>query len=74
MKAGAMPLRASRAVRALANVAIFMPRKPERMEVTAPRRKAAVEKVALCISSALVRPPSGVTMDSSEKMATAMMT
>ena len=47
MKAGAMPFLASRAVRALAYTAIFMPKNPEAIEVTAPKRKAMVEKAPL---------------------------
>jgi len=47
MNAGAMPLRASSAVRALANVAIFIPRKPERIEVAAPTKNASVENAPL---------------------------
>jgi len=74
MKAGAMPLRASTAVRALAYVAIFMPTKPDRIEVAAPTRNAMVEKVPLRTSSACVRPSSGVTIDSRPKMAADMMT
>jgi hypothetical protein len=40
-------LRASRAVRALAKVAIFIPMKPDRMEVAAPTRKDRVENAPL---------------------------
>ena len=56
MKAGATPLRASTAVRALAKVAILMPRKPEMHDVMAPSRKAMVLKMPLRSSSSLVRP------------------
>ena len=54
--AAAMPLRASKAVRALAYVAIFMPTKPETMEETAPMRKAIVEKTPLYRAGALLTP------------------
>ena len=47
MNAGAMPLRASRAVRALAKVAIFIPRKPERIDVAAPTKNDSVENAPL---------------------------
>ena len=47
MKAGAMPLRASSAVLALAYTAIFMPRKPDTIEVVAPSRKETVENTPL---------------------------
>ena len=47
MNAGAMPLRASRAVRALANVAIFIPRNPDRIEVAAPMKNDSVENAPL---------------------------
>lgn len=42
-----MPFLASSAVLALAYTAIFMPKKPEMIEVVAPRRKATVEEIPL---------------------------
>ena len=74
MNAGAMPLRASTAVRAFAKVAIIMPKYPDRMEVMPPRMNATVLNTPLRSSISLVRSPSGVTIESSEKIATAMMT
>ena len=50
-KALSTPPRASRAVRALAYVAIFMPMNPATVEVTAPRMKATVVKMAFVIAS-----------------------
>ena len=45
MNAGAMPLRASTAVRAFANVAIFIPKNPDNTDVAAPKRNEIVEKI-----------------------------
>ena len=42
-----MPLRASSAVLALAYTAIFMPRKPDTMDVVAPSKKETVENTPL---------------------------
>ena len=56
MNAGAMPLRASSAVRALANVAIFMPTKPDAIDVAAPMIKASVEKAPLATPGARAMP------------------
>ena len=42
-----MPLRASRAVLALAYVAMVIPSHPDKIDVTAPMRKAMVEKAPL---------------------------
>ncbi|KAM1994428.1 hypothetical protein ACFX1R_011459 [Malus domestica] len=47
MKAFPTPLLASRVVLALAYVAIFIPRNPERTDVKAPSKKATVLKKAL---------------------------
>ena len=47
MNAGAMPFLASKAVRAFAYTAIFMPKNPEAIDVTAPSRKAMVENAPL---------------------------
>jgi len=73
-KAGAMPLRASTVVLALAYVAITMPRYPDSTDVRAPTMKAMVEKMPFCSSSCAVRLPSGFTMDSSEKITMDMIT
>lgn len=74
MKAGAMPFLASRAVLALAYVAIFMPRKPDRMDVIAPSTNAMVENRPFLTSSARVRPSSGATDPRRAKIRIAMMT
>lgn len=74
IKAGAMPFLASKAVLALAYVAIFMPRKPDRMEVMAPSTNEMVENRPFRTSSARVRSPSGATDPRSEKIRMAMMT
>ena len=77
MKAAAIPLRASRAVRALAYVAIFIPKKPDTMDETAPIRKAMVEKRPLYRAGALLMPPSSchlVEKPSWELSKTKMMT
>jgi len=47
MKALPTPFLASKVVRAFAYVAIFIPRKPDTTDVTAPSRKATVLKIAV---------------------------
>ena len=55
-----MPLRASRAVRALAYVAMVMPNHPEMIEVTAPTRNAIVENAPLYRAGACLIPSASV--------------
>lgn len=45
MKAGAMPFRASTAVRAFAYVAIFIPKNPDSTDVVAPSTNDNIEKI-----------------------------